>query len=303
MNSRRLIALLLLIASAAGAIITGRDLFFNLTYLWLVLVGIAALWTWIGIRQIRLARDLRTTRGCVGGPLEERLALRNTGSTPKLWVEVRDESTLANHRASLVVEALGARQERRWTVRTICRERGRFQLGPASLTTGDPFGLFQLSRTVPHRAEVVVYPFTVDLPEFALPIGVMPGGEALRRKTHYITPNASGVRDYAPGDGMSRIHWPSTARRDRLIVKEFELDPLADVWLVLDGDREARAALPAPAPRLTAAERLWGVERVDLPPSTEEYCVSVTASLAPYFVRPDPNLGPIPSGRKSGPSH
>jgi uncharacterized protein (DUF58 family) len=60
------------------------------------------------------------------------------------------------------------------------------------------------------------------------------GGDALRRRTHYITTNASGVRDYAPGDPFNRIHWKSTARKDRLIVKEFELDPLADVWLILD---------------------------------------------------------------------
>jgi hypothetical protein len=55
--------------------------------------------------------------------------------------------------------------------------------------------------------------------------GLLSGGEALRRRTHYVTTNASGVRDYAPGDSFSRIHWRSTARRNRLIVKEFELDP------------------------------------------------------------------------------
>jgi uncharacterized protein (DUF58 family) len=42
------------------------------------------------------------------------------------------------------------------------------------------------------------------------------------------------VRDYEPGDSFSRIHWRSTARRDRLVVKEFELDPLADIWIVPD---------------------------------------------------------------------
>ena len=40
-------------------------------------------------------------------------------------------------------------------------------------------------------------------------------GEALRRRTHYVTTNAAGVRDYAPGDSFGRIHWPSTARRNR----------------------------------------------------------------------------------------
>jgi uncharacterized protein (DUF58 family) len=64
-----------------------------------------------------------------------------------------------------------------------------------------------------------------NIHSFPLPSGLLSGGEALRRRTHQITPNAAGVRDYAPGDPLNRIHWISTARRRRLMVKEFELDP------------------------------------------------------------------------------
>ena len=83
-------------------------------------------------------------------------------------------------------------------------------------------------------------------------MGILPGGDALRRRTHYVTTNASGVRDYAPGDSYSRIHWRSTARRDRLIVKEFELDPLADIWIVPDmsvfGHTSAKDSSPMAIP-------------------------------------------------------
>src|SRR5258707_1286157 len=74
-----------------------------------------------------------------------------------------------------------------------------------------------------------------DLPGLAVRRGRMPGGDALRRRTHYVTANAAGVRDYGPGGSFNRIHWRSTARRDRLIVKEFELDPLSDIWIFLAG--------------------------------------------------------------------
>ena len=49
-----------------------------------------------------------------------------------------------------------------------------------------------------------------------------------------VTPQAAGVRDYAPGDALRRIHWPTSARRDRLMTKEFDQDPQADVWIFLD---------------------------------------------------------------------
>jgi len=298
MIARRLIVFGLLLACLIGALVTGRELFYNLVYLWLTVIVIAGLWTWTAINRIRIGRHTRALRAQVGRPLEERLSVRNTSAVPKLWLEVRDFSNLPGHEASLVVDSLAPNRERVWVVRTMCRERGRFRLGPLSLTSGDPFGLFQVTRQVPQTTNIVVYPMTVNLPEFTLPLGPMPGGEALRRRTHYVTANASGVRDYAPGDSFNRIHWASTARRDRLIVKEFELDPLSDIWLFLDGDREVQASLPEAEPEEPASAVLWRrPERVALAPSTEEYAVTATASLAQFFVRRDRTVGLVTYGR------
>lgn len=299
MAARRFLVFGLLAACLIGALVTGRQLFYNLVYLWLTIIVIAGVWTWTGINRIRIGRHTRALRAQVGRPLEERLAVRNTSPVPKLWLEVRDHSDLPGHEASLVVDSLGPNRERVWVVRTMCRERGRFQLGPLSLTSGDPFGLFQVTRAVPQTTHIVVYPMTVDLPDFTLPLGPMPGGDALRRRTHYVTANAAGVRDYSPGDSFNRIHWASTARRDRLIVKEFELDPLSDIWLFLDGDQSVQASLPPVEPEATPLNVLWPTkaEKVALPPSTEEYAVSVTASLAQYFVRRDRTIGLLTYGR------
>ena len=52
---------------------------------------------------------------------------------------------------------------------------------------------------------MLVYPATLDLPGFMPPMGMLPGGDAMRRRTHYITPNVSTVRDYVPGDSFNRI--------------------------------------------------------------------------------------------------
>lgn len=300
MLARRLILLALFGASLAGALITGRDLFYNLVYLFAAVIIVAIGWTWISLSSVRLGRHTRALRAQVGRPLEERLLVRNTGALPKLWLEVRDYSDLPGHAASKVLTGIGPHQERAWVVRTPCKERGRFRLGPLSLTSGDPFGLFQVKRPIPQTAHVVIYPYTVDLPEFSLPLGIMSGGEALRRRTHYVTPNAAGVRDYVPGDSINRIHWPSTARRDRLIVKEFELDPLADIWLFLDGDAATQATVATPKETEQESLAIWpGMKEPPyaLPPSTEEYSVSVAASLAQYFIRRDRSLGVVTYGQ------
>jgi uncharacterized protein (DUF58 family) len=158
-----------------------------------------------------------------------------------------------------------------------------------------------MERNLTPTTNVVVYPLTVDIHQFALPVGVLPGGDALRRRTHYVTTNAAGVRDYAPGDSFGRIHWPSTARRDRLIVKEFELDPLADIWIVPDmSSFEHYSASELPEPIASDDIPRWMREREShfrLHESTEEYVVTCAASLAQYFLRSDRAVGMLAYGQ------
>jgi uncharacterized protein (DUF58 family) len=303
-NQRRTGVIILGILALIGGLATGRDLFFNITYLLGLLLIVSFAWAWSNINWVHISRVTRTRRTQVGRPMEERFTVRNTSIVPKLWLEVRDHSTLPQHLASKVVNNLGSRSSFTWRVNTICRQRGRYRLGPVQLGTSDPFGLFPMQRELSPTTNVVVYPMTVEVQQFALPIGVLPGGDALRRRTHYVTTNASGVRDYAPGDSFSRIHWRSTARRDRLIVKEFELDPLADIWIVVDMavfNHVAAVAEPAQLPPSKAGQIpswLWlQEEEYTLPDATEEYAVTIGASLAEYFLRRDRAVGLLAYGQ------
>jgi uncharacterized protein (DUF58 family) len=128
-------------------------------------------------------------------------------------------------------------------------------------------------------------------------LGQLPGGDAVRQRTHYITTNVAGVRDYAPGDSFNRIHWRSTARTGRLIVKEFELDPTADIWLLPDMHRQVQYNLPIeePEPRDPWIAILRGQRRpdIELDPATEEYTITVAASIAQHFVYKDRAVGMI----------
>ena len=137
----------------------------------------------------------------------------------------------------------------------------------------------------------------VEVHAFPSPIGWLSGGEALRRRTHQITANAAGVRDYAPGDPLNRIHWLSTARRNRLIVKEFELDPLAEVWIFVDASRYVHTALPKQPLELEEREMWRPSVKIPLPPSTEEYAVSIAASLARFFLQHGRAVGLVYAGR------
>ena len=289
MSVRAGVVIVLFALSVLGAVISGREMFFNLAYLWGGLLLVSWLWSRTVLAGLALWRRPGSLQAQVGRHFEERFGLRNAGRWRKLWVEIHDSSDLPGHRASSVATNLSPHSERTWLVRTACVRRGRFRLGPASLYGSDPFGFFPVSRSVPETHHAVVLPLTVPLKAFDLPSGHRPGGEALRHRTHQVTPSAAGVRDYAPGDGFNRIHWPSTVRKDRLIVKEFELDPKADIWIFLDASARAQAGsadIPDMEPRALSAPR-----KFRLPPSTEEYAVASAASLALHLLQQDRAVG------------
>jgi uncharacterized protein (DUF58 family) len=317
-SSRAVGVLSLFAVCLAAALISGRQLFFNLTYVWGGLMAAAYAWSQLSLNGVDLRRHSMTARAQVGHVLAETFELSNRSWVPKLWVEVRDRTRLPGYRAtsltglglfgpsdlighvgSAISTALAPEGTVRWMVRTVCTRRGRFALGPTELHAGDPFGLFSSVRTLPISQWVVVLPAIFPIRAFPIPSGRLPGGSALRHRTHQVTPNASGVRDYEPGDSLNRIHWRSTAKRDRLIVKEFEFDPMADVWIVVDAAESTQAGSAEGGVTAPDRTRLYGRDANrahQIPPATEEYAVSIAASLAFHFMERDRSVGLIAHG-------
>ena len=285
------------LASLLAALIVGHPLFFNLVYLFGAILLLSFLWAWFNLHGVRVSRHIRARHVQVGNFVDERFVLENTGPLSKLWIELKDDSSLPLHRASRVISNLGRKSQQSWHVRTPCYQRGRFTLGPVSLSSSDPFGLFLLNKNLPptFTAYIVVYPMAVDLPAFHPPIGELTGGESAHRRTHYVTTNVSSIREYAFGDSFNRIHWPSTARHGRMMVKEFELDPMADVWIILDMERRVQAGLSyeeiSPP---TLPEVHWEkLPEFELPAGTEEYGIVIAASVSKHFLNQSRSVGLI----------
>lgn len=290
MPSRRNAIYIFIVVSLITGLFTGRAFFFNLAYMLFGVIIISWIWVWTAIRWIGLTRRTRTRRAQVGQIFEESFAFRNRSFLPKLWLEIVDQSTLPGHRASYIVPSVRIGGQHSWQVRTRCTVRGEFRLGPMVVSSGDPFGLFTLTRTIPATSRMIVYPRMVHLNKLELPMGVLSGGEAQRRRTHYVTTNAAGVRDYAPGDSFNRIHWRTSARKERLVVKEFELDPLVDIWLIADFSAESLVEDSNVVKRVNGTGPIIA-SSADIPPSTEEYVTVVAASLARYFVQMERVVG------------
>jgi len=297
MTSAQRVVLLLLVASLLAGVITGAVFYYRLAYLWIFLYIGSWIMSRLALHGVQFKRTARSIRSQVGQIFEERFEIHNSSRLPRLWLEVRDESSLPGSRGSQVLSLIGRLESRSYLVRTRLMERGIFPLGQTTIASGDLFGLFPISQSFPAQESLLVYPMMVDVPNFPSPQGWLSGGEALRRRTHQITANAAGVREYASGDPLNRIHWLSTARRNRLIVKEFELDPLAEVWIFVDACRYVHAALPRPAISLDERDMWRPSVKIPLPPDSEEYAVSIAASLARYYLQNGRVVGLVSAGR------
>jgi uncharacterized protein (DUF58 family) len=285
MTTGQKVVLTLLAFSILAGLATGGKLYYRLSVFWAILLFGSWFWSYFSLRNLQFKRSARTLRAQVGQIFEERFEVQNLNRFPRLWLEVRDQTTLPGSDGSRVMTMLMGRQSRSYLARIRLVKRGVFPLGPTTLATGDLFGLFPVELEIPEQDSLLVYPMMVDVKGFPNPPGLLPGGEALRRRTHQVTPNASGIREYNTGDPLNRIHWLSTARRGRLMVKEFELDPLADVWIFLDGASKVQAALPQAVTDVFAKDFWSRSGKVPLLPSTEEYSISIAASIVRDYLR------------------
>jgi uncharacterized protein (DUF58 family) len=284
------------LVSVLGVFLLGTTqggFFLRLAYLCAFLIIVSWVWSTLSVRNFVLTRFARGVRQQLGQVFEERFEIANTSKFMRPWLAVTDESDLPGSGGSRVLSRIARHEVRNYSAYTLLVKRGQIQLGPTTYSSSDPFGLFLAKRKVKGEQSLLVLPYIVELNSFPFPPGLLPGGIAKRKKTQDVTPHAGSVREYAPGDSLNRIHWPSSVRNDRLMVKEFEEDPRADVWIFLDADHDVNISIDQDTipPKV---DHLWmwhKREEVKLPPDTFEYAISAAASISSYFIKHGQSVG------------
>lgn len=237
-----------------------------------VMIAISGIWAWQMALHLHASRRLGARWVQVGDLMEERFRLRNDSDLPVLWAEVNDHSDVPGYAAS-VVRSVDSNNETAWTHEGTAARRGEFHLGPWSVETGDPLGIFIVRLNYAQAHPLLVYPPLTDLPFPPLPRGASPGSSRIRLAAPIPTTNAGQVRTYELGDSFRHIHWPTTARHDELMVKMFDQEASADIWLLMDTD-------PA-------------VQSGEGDSATEEVAVLVAASLTADLLREGRAVGLI----------
>ena len=257
------------------AMATGFDLFYRLSYVLALIAVLAFIWTWRAVKPLTVQVERRTRQANVGDIVEEDVTVRNRSILPKFALEVGNGTNLPGYTGGQVINLWG-HGSGSWTLQTQAKKRGVYTLGPISMGNSDPFGLFQQTEEYGDVDSVTIFPRAYDLSRFKVPAADLSGDSSTRRRTHTVTPHASTVRDYSSGDSLSRVHWNSTARLGKLMSKEFDLGKSGEVWVLVDLYKDAHAG--------------------ELEESTDEYAVSIGASLARRYLESNQPVGLIAYG-------
>lgn len=228
-----------LTVGALGLAIAGRLL--GLLELYVLAAGAWALMgaalAFLAVRpgEVDARRTLHPARVQAGEESRVDLAVANRGPRATAVVELRDPVDGGPRRARLLLAPLAPGGTQHASYRIPTTRRGVLAVGPLEARRFDPLALATVARTVAPRTELVVHPAVEPL----LPLPHAPGDDLHGGSRRSTTMGASGedfyaLRPWAQGDDLRRVHWPSTARRDELMVRQHDVPWQGRATVVLD---------------------------------------------------------------------
>lgn len=276
--------LLILVLLLLGAII-GQSALVLIPILLVTVVVVAWLWNRFVLRRTTYAREFSEQRLFAGETLSMAVMVSNAKPLPVPWLRIDDlfpadlspagrrleSSSVAKRHLLIHTASLGPSERVRWTYEIACEQRGFYFFGPATLTAGDIFGMFQSTREIDGADRVIVYPQIIDLPELEFP-GKQPFGDQRSPQRLFEDPSRTiGVREYHPEDSLRSVHWKVTARQGDLQVKVYEptmtqqlavflnVATYAQPWMGVDRRRQEQIISIAASTALHATERRFAV--------------------------------------------
>ncbi|MBV8981411.1 MAG: DUF58 domain-containing protein [Acidimicrobiia bacterium] len=206
------------------------------------LVGFAVALARLPGPRLDIRRELHPPRVYAGTESRVELIVRNAGSRRTSVFGLRDPFDGGRRQAKFLVSPLAPAESARAAYRLPTDRRGIFSLGPLEANITDPFGLAARTFRVAPASELTVYPridSVAALPhtrgDDPLSGADHPTGVALSGEDFYA------LRAYEVGDDLRRVHWPSTARLDELMIRQNEMPWQARVTVLLDVRQRAHS--------------------------------------------------------------
>jgi uncharacterized protein (DUF58 family) len=203
------------------------------------LVAIALLYVRLTRLDLQVDRVVHPARVHAGQVSRVEVRVRNVRAKDTPVLRLRDPVT-GTAGAELLVPPLDQGAASIAGYRLPTDRRGIIRVGPLRVEVTDPLGLAHASTIAAPRVEVTVYPRVDDIRALPFTTGNDPLAGALHPQALGRTgDDFYALRPYVVGDDLRRIHWPSTARHDELLVRQQEQPWQGRTTVLLDVRRAA----------------------------------------------------------------
>lgn len=184
--------------------------------------------------ELTIGRRLGSTAVHNGDTVQVTLTLRNVGDRPTRGLSVIDEVEELGV-AGFEVSEIGRGALVSATYRVMCRPRGVYQIGPVRAVASDPLGLAELPAEDGPVDHLIVYPTVESLSGFPMVRGHDPSMAASRPEhSQRGGEDFYTLREYQRGDDLRRVHWPSSAKTDELMIRQLETPWQSRALVLLD---------------------------------------------------------------------
>jgi uncharacterized protein (DUF58 family) len=196
----------------------------------------ASVWVRALARPATLSRRLPEGQRIDGDDIEVELDVTVEGLLAPGAVAVGERIARLGEQA-IELRRDGDRYRGRYVLRDV--PRGRYPVEAARVAIEDPFGIARREVALGTPTALLVYPRLVELAAVFTDSGrrLTDGKRILLRRPSGF--DLHSVREHVRGESLRRVHWPSTARRARLMVKELEDAPRDESLVVLDAQAGA----------------------------------------------------------------
>lgn len=192
--------------------------------------------------ELEVGRTVHPARVHVGTSSRVDLTIRNQRASGTPVLRLRDPVS-GTRGADLLVPPLDRGERTVAAYRLPTDRRGLVQIGPLQVVLGDPFGLTSLATVAAPIVALTVYPHVDQIAPLPYTTGHDPLAGARQ-------PNSLGrtgedfyaLRPYVVGDDLRRIHWPTSARHDELLVRQNELPWQGRTTVLLDVRKAAHSS-------------------------------------------------------------
>lgn len=185
-------------------------------------LAFSVLQTRLGLPEVAVTRHLSPTLVHEGDQAAVDSKVSNRGRRPLVNAEFTDDVGELGS-AVFQIGRLAPKTTADAGYRIVCRPRGVYRVGPATVRVTDPLGFAFNEQVLDSADRLIVYPEVEELNGFPVTRGKDPAMQASRPE---FSQNGGEdfftLREYERGDDLRFVHWPSTARKDTLMIKQLE---------------------------------------------------------------------------------